>query len=402
MKKERVTVGDTLLFGGLVLLIGSIIRIGASIYLPAMPIIGENLHIDKTMMSYTLTVYFIVFASFILVAGTLSDAYGRRPVLLTGMLVFCIGSALCALSRNFTLLIAGRMLQALGASMIPGTLMAMIRDACSDSRIVSLVGWLSVLGGLFLVASPMIGGVLTHFMGWTANFWFLVMFGAIVLVVSLFYIPETHLFEKRTPLNFKRTLRLILVMLTSSQFLLVMLPVIAFFTLQGAFLAAAPYIIMSGYGLGPVEFGASNGIIVAGLFIGRWIGAKIYQQYGGITVYRYCGYATLGVAFLFLLTGAGKLSGLWSFLFVVGVFAAIFGAISPVGMKSSITAFRENSGIAAALQGATLLGASAIGSALVGVVMRYFSNMTILGAFSSIAVFSCIISAFAAFKSEPV
>jgi DHA1 family bicyclomycin/chloramphenicol resistance-like MFS transporter len=394
--------GDTFLFGALVLLIGSIVRIGASIYLPAMPLIGEELGIDKAMMSNTLTIYFVVFAAFILVAGALSDAYGRRPVLIAGMLFFMLGSALCALSESYTTLMAGRAVQAFGASMIPGTLMAMVRDACSDMRVVTLMGWLAVLGGLFLVAAPMIGGVLTHFVGWTANFWFLVFFTAIVFVTTLVKIPETHARHARTPVSGKTTLALVATMLTSADFILVMLPVIAFFALQGAFLAAAPYIVMSRYGLGPVAFGASNVVIVVGLFAGRWLGARIFREKGGVEGYRKGAAAAVAVALLFLAMGTGWISGLWSFLTIVGIFAALFGAMSPVGMKASLTAFRANSGIAAALQGATLLGASALGSAAVGWIMHRLPALGAESAFAFVAAFLCLVAAGGAQKSRPL
>jgi len=382
-------------------LVGAIVRIGASIYLPAMPLIGEELQIDKAMMGNTLTIYFIVFAAFTLVAGALSDAYGRRPVLLAGMLFFMLGSALCAISASYTALMAGRSVQAFGASMIPGTLMAMIRDACSDMRVVTLMGWLAVLGGLFLVAAPMIGGVLTHFIGWTANFWFLVLFTVAVFGVTFFKIPETHTRQIRTPLSIKGTLTLTATMLTSSSFILVMLPIIAFFALQGAFLASAPYIVMTGYGLDPVSFGASNSIIVAGLFSGRWIGARVCQKKGETRVYRYGTAASLIVTLLYILMGFGEVSGLLSFLLIVGIFAAVFGAMTPVGMKSSLTAFRSNSGAAAALQGATLLGASAGGSALVGWVMRRFHQLSAESAFAFVSALLCFIAAVAAFTSQP-
>ena len=81
MNSEKNMAGDTVFFAFLVLFIGSIVRIGASIYLPAMPLIAEEMHISTAKMSNTLTIYFVVFAFFTLLAGILSDAYGRKRIL---------------------------------------------------------------------------------------------------------------------------------------------------------------------------------------------------------------------------------------------------------------------------------------------------------------------------------
>ena len=113
MNSEKNMAGDTVFFAFLVLFIGSIVRIGASIYLPAMPLIAEEMHISTAKMSNTLTIYFVVFAFFTLLAGILSDAYGRKRILMSGMFFFIVGSMVCALSDSYEMLMTGRVIQAL-------------------------------------------------------------------------------------------------------------------------------------------------------------------------------------------------------------------------------------------------------------------------------------------------
>ncbi len=393
-------IGDTFRFGAIVLLIGSIVRVGASIYLPALPVIGRQLVISDAQMSHTLTLYFVVFALFILVAGALSDAYGRKRVLTGGMLFFIGGSVLCARSRTFEMLLLGRVVQAFGASMIPGTLMAMTRDACSDERVVALMGWLAVLGGLFLVAAPLIGGVLTQFFGWQANFWFVAIFTSAALLASLLAVGETHPQTERTPLGVRRTVVTAGTILASPDFALVLLPVILCFAIQGAFLAAAPYIVMNGYGLSPPEFGLSNLVIVIGIFAGRAAGARLLKRADAASVYRTGAAAALAVAALFAALGAGVIGGLAFFLVFTALFAAVFGMLSPIGMKSSLTAFRATSGITASLQGASLLGASAIGSSLVGLGSHLLSGFSMLSVFAAVAALFCAAAGMAAMATR--
>ncbi len=400
MNNEKNMAGDTLYFAFLVLFIGSIVRIGASIYLPAMPLIAEELQISKALMSNTLTVYFLVFALFTLLAGILSDAYGRKRVLMSGMFFFILGSMVCALSESYEMLMFGRMIQAFGASMVPGTLMAMIRDACSDLRVISLIGWLTVLGGLFLVAAPIIGGVLTHFFGWNANFWFLALFTLFVFVLTFYSMQETHPEHARIPVDIRQTLSISLRMLRAPSFILVLAPIISFYAIQGAFLAAVPFILMGEYGLDPVIFGISNINIVIGLFSGRYLGMYILRKYGNASVYKYGAWLAIMVALLFIAIILGWLSGLWTFLIISGIFAAVFGMMAPLGMKSSLSAFRSVSGVAAAVQSATLFIASALGSAAVGVLMHRFEILSAETIFAMLSAVLCLIAAATALKSK--
>jgi len=330
----------------------------------------------------------------------LSDAYGRKRILMSGMFFFMLGASVCALSDSYEMLMFGRVIQAFGASMVPGTLMAMIRDACKDIRVVSLMGWLTVLSGLFLVAAPIIGGVLTHFFGWSSNFWFLSFFTFIVLTLTLFRMEETHPDHARIPVNIKQTLKTSADMLTSASFLLVLFPVIAFYAIQGAFLAAVPFILMDGYGLDPVLFGISNVNIVIGLFSGRYLGMYLLKRYDAEAVYRYGAYLAIFVASLFMLITFNVIGGLWTFLIIAGIFAVVFGMMAPLGMKSSLTAFRSVSGMAAAVQSSTLFAASALGSAGVGLLLHYFPSLSAETVFAMVSAFLCLVAAGTALKSE--
>lgn len=106
------------------------------------------------------------------------------------------------------------------------------------------------------------------------------------------------------------------------------------------------------------------------------------------------------VAFLFIAVSVGWLSGLWTFLIISGMFAAVFGMIAPLGMKSSLSSFRSVSGVAAALQGATLFIASALGSAAVGLLMHRFETLSVETIFTMLSALLCLIAASTALKSK--
>ncbi len=396
MKKETF-IGDTFRFGAIVLFIGSIVRIAVSIYLPALPVIGEEFHVSGAMMSQTLSVYFLVFAICSFFTGPLSDTLGRKPILQSGMLFFIIGSLLCALSHNYKTLLVGRIVQAFGAGMIPGTLMAMIRDAASDMRVVVLTGWLAVLGSLLLVVAPLFGGVITNYMGWQSNFWFLIIFSSFSFFVSIFTLPETLPLESRSLFSVGNITKRMIKIITSFDFFLVLLPIIAFFAIQGAFLASAPYIIIKKYGFTPIEFGLSNIIIVLGIFLGRSIGANILKKYSASKVYYIGAVLSILSALLFMTMTFHLTDNVFFFIISIGVFGIPYGMLSPIGLKSTLTVFRDFAGTTASLQGTFLLGASAIGSSVTGFLSNSFFSDDMFTSFAIISTILCFIAAFFAY-----
>ncbi len=126
----------------------------------------------------------------------------------------------------------------------------------------------------------------------------------------------------------------------------------------------------------------------------------ILKKYGSQTVYKVGALSALFVALLFITIALGWITGLWPFLIIVGIFALVFGMMAPLGMKSSLSAFRSVSGVAAALQSATLFIASALGSAAVGLLMHFFHALSAEAVFAMISALLCLIAAGTALKSK--
>jgi predicted MFS family arabinose efflux permease len=259
---------------------------------------------------------------------------------------------------------------------------------------VLLVGWLSVLSALLLVASSVIGGFITHFFGWRENFWFLVVFTILALVAAFIKIPETH--ENKKLINVKSFIRLIIEMSSSTKFILVLMPVISFYALQGAFLSSSPYIVMNKYGFSPIEFGLSNIFIVVGIMIGRQLTMYLLDKKDELFIFKTGGILSLLLVGLFVFMFFGFICGVWKFLIISGLFALVLGLISPVLMKSSITAFSLNSGVAAAFQGTLLLGASAIGSAFCSLLIK-FMHMSVFKSFVFLSILFLLLSSITLF-----
>ncbi|MFN2517591.1 MAG: MFS transporter [Jatrophihabitantaceae bacterium] len=154
--------------------------------------IQSELSTGVISLQWVVNAYALVFASLMLIAGSLSDRLGRKWVMLIGIGVFCAGSVLCALAPDVGTLIAGRAVMGVGAAASePGTL-SVIRHLYPDRalRARALGAWAAV-SGLALALGPVIGGVLVGAGDWRTVFWFNLALGAGLLVATAVFVPNS-------------------------------------------------------------------------------------------------------------------------------------------------------------------------------------------------------------------
>jgi EmrB/QacA subfamily drug resistance transporter len=153
--------------------------------------VQQSLHAGVGALQWVINGYALVFASLMLTMGTLGDLFGRKKVMLGGVVVFCLGSILCALAPTVQVLIAGRAIMGIGAAASePGTL-SMIRHLYPNrgERARALGVWTAV-SGLGLALGPVIGGALDGVWSWRAIFWFNLFFGALAFLGASWALPE--------------------------------------------------------------------------------------------------------------------------------------------------------------------------------------------------------------------
>lgn len=158
----------------------------------ALASVQSVLHAGVTQLQWVVNGYALVFASFMLTAGTLGDLFGRKKVMLVGVGIFCAGSLVAAVAQSADVLIAGRALMGLGAAASePGTL-SMIRHIYDDRRDrARALGIWTAVAGLALAAGPVIGGTLVGIWSWRAIFVFNLAFGLTALVSAALVLPES-------------------------------------------------------------------------------------------------------------------------------------------------------------------------------------------------------------------
>ncbi|MFT4122509.1 MAG: DHA2 family efflux MFS transporter permease subunit [Microbacteriaceae bacterium] len=170
----------------------ALIIVDSTIVNVAIPSIVDELDITSTQVQWVQESYTLVFASLLLVFGTLADRFGRRRLLLIGVVVFAVASVLAALAPNGALLIAARIVQGVGGAIIlPGTLSSLNATFTGRDRGVAFAVWGSTIGGMAAVG-PLLGGWLTTDLSWRWAFGINVPFGIAIVAGLLLFVDESR------------------------------------------------------------------------------------------------------------------------------------------------------------------------------------------------------------------
>ncbi len=357
---------SVLALGGYLVLITALVRLGTSLYLPALPRMGLEMQLSAPLLSSTMTAYLAAFAGASIFLGPVSDRWGRQILIRGGIAVFLLGSVFCAVANGIAYLLAGRVCQAIGGAAVQVAARAMSRDAFDDHQMIRVVGWIGVITGLVPILAPVLGGFITQGWGWRANFYLLIGATLLVGVGTHKFSAETLSHGNRPSLGIAQTLRAYAAMLGAASFLVPLLPVMLCFAAQGAYLVGSPFIFIHLLGLSPAVFGATSLLPVASLLTGRFLCLAILKRRGDIPAFVTGGLLAFVGGFLFWLENRMGWNSAAPLLMACSVFCLGFGAVLPIGMKAGLSAFPRYVGTSSALFGCLTLGATAVGSSAVG------------------------------------
>ena len=162
------------------------------LFIPAMPAVKETFGVSTGMAQLTLSLEMLSMACFTVAYGGLSDRFGRKRVLLSGLVLFTCGAAACIFAANLPMLLAGRILQGAGAGCGVVLARAIARDVYGQDRVAQVIAYLTAAYVLGPMVAPPIGGQLTALYGWRALFVLASAVGLVVIVAVIFGVPETR------------------------------------------------------------------------------------------------------------------------------------------------------------------------------------------------------------------
>jgi DHA1 family bicyclomycin/chloramphenicol resistance-like MFS transporter len=319
-------------------------------YLPSFPDIEATFGISRALLSQSLSGYLAAFAASTLLWGPLSDRFGRRLVVLGSLSLYVLASACCALADNATAFIVMRTLQGFAASggMIAGR--AMIRDAHDAESAHRAMSQVTLVFALAPAIAPVLGAWLHDHYGWRSVFWFLCVFGVLLIGMTT-YTRETLPSAHRQSVQPLVVARVYVRTLQHRQFPLMALSL--GFAFAGIFLyiAGAPTVIYDFLGLGTDDFGVQFIPMVAGLMLGAFVSSRLSQRWTPVRIVS-TGFGVLTAAVVLNLVQVAWLEA--TILFTIGplvIYAVGTAMIMPAITVLALDCFPHHRGTAASMQG---------------------------------------------------
>lgn len=352
--------GRIFIFGFL----SAITPLSTDIYLPALPTLQKTLAADEAQTLYTLSVFFIGFGAGQLLFGPLLDRFGRKPPLLCGLAVYIAASVGCALATSMPMIVVWRFVEALGGSIAPIAVQAMVRDRYArdeSARILSLN--LLVIASAPIIA-PLIGGQVLLWLDWRFIFWVLVAFGGLAFLAAL-ALPETLAAERRSKAHPFALLLGYVALLRNTRYLGYIACSTSYFCCLFAFISGSPFAYIEYFGVKPQFYGFLFGVNMVGMIAASFVNSRIVVRRGADPLLRAACMVGAAAGLVLLATGLSGFAGLPGIALPMFVVLSLLSVVSSNAVSGALAA-APNAGAAAALAGALQFGGAALTSAATG------------------------------------
>jgi len=333
-------------------------------YLPAMPALAETVGASVHRTELSLSVFMVGFAVGQLLCGPLSDRVGRKPVLLTGQIVFLLASLAIIAVDSLSELLVWRFVQALGGGACVVNSAAIVRDCFSGREAAKVMSTMAMILMLAPLAAPMVGSVLLYVADWWLIFVFLAVYAAFLMWLLSVYLPETR--PKDSPVASPRqVLRNYASVFADRHAMGYILAVAMSFAGIFAFVTSSPFLYMQHYGLSPAVYPFVFGANVVVMASSNRINIRLLRKRTPQQNLRLGLAIQLVAAVGLVVLVATGLDSLYSVVPLIMMFLGVVGLISPNAISALLERFGHMSATATALLGSIQFSCAALSGALV-------------------------------------
>ena len=353
-----------------VLVLGALTALGpftVDLYLPAFPLLEEDLDVSTAAIQVTLSATMLGFAFGQLLVGPWSDKVGRRLPIVLATALHITASLGAALAPDFTWLVIFRLLQGFGAAAGVVVAMAVVRDLFGGYPLVRMLSRLALVHGLAPILAPVIGSQLLEVADWRGLFVFLAIYGAVVIVATTLFVRETLPRERRAATGHSSVRQRYRSLFSDRIF--VGVAIIGGMNFAGlfAYLSASPFLFQEVYSFDPQQYGLLFGVNSIGVVAGVQLSSRLQKTVGAQWVMAFATALQLVAAITIVTLDTanagliGLLVPLWFFIFSCGL---IFPAVQGLALANH----GDEAGTAASVIGAATFGTAGILSPVVGLI----------------------------------
>ena len=339
--------------------------ISVSMYLPSLPSMATALHASPGAIKMSLTAFLFVFATSQIVYGPLSDRFGRKAPVVAGLVIYIAGSLLCATATEVTMLVAARIVEALGAAAGPALGRAIARDIYSGAQLTSSLAMIAAAVALSPMLGPVAGGYLQAGFGWHATFYVLSLAGLCLLLATLLLLPETNAQRSADGLKAATIRRNYVLLLSDSEYISSLLCGGLLTAGNFAWTAIAPFLFAVRYGFSPDQYGNIALFVGGGYLIGTFLCGRLSSRVAApVLVYSGLGCALLSSVVIAALSLHHV--GYWPIIGTMMLFTVGMGIVIPMAAACALSLHPEIAGSAAGLLGSLQIFTGALGTLAAG------------------------------------
>lgn len=268
----------------LITLIVGLPQLAETVYTPSLPDIAHALNTSESMVEYTLTIYLLSFAIGTFFWGIVSDKFGRKPCVVSGLFIFILGCLSCYLSTTIEMLLLSRFIQGLGGSIGSVLGQAICRDAFHGPDIGKIYASIASALALFLAIGPVIGGFIAENYGWSNIFVFLMIFTLFLNLIIINKLPETHVKSNWVSISIREVIS---AMLRDKKVIGYSLIIGGCSGIAFSYYAEGSFYLIEQLDLSPSKYGLSFILIALSASSGALISKRLLNKYESKTIMGY-------------------------------------------------------------------------------------------------------------------
>lgn len=340
---------------GLLIALVGFPQISETIYTPALPNVASGLLTSASMVEMTLAIYFLGFAVGVLLWGTISDWSGRRNAMLLGLLVYGIGTLACANVANVEALLFWRFFQAFGASVGSVITQTILRDSFDGAERTKLFSIMSGALAFSPAIGPVLGGFISEFFGWRANFWALAVLAVGLSIWSFFSLQETRPAQCKQ-ISFKKISHLFIEMIKNRILWGHILLIGATNGILFGFYQEAPFVFIEQMGIKASYYGFFGLLIATATIVAARISYRQSSRFSTQAIIQ-CGTACVflgsAIFMLIVMLGLFDLNAIGGAIAIFTLFLIFFGVglIIPNSLSQALKPYQTAAGTAGSIFG---------------------------------------------------